>query len=50
MRRKKGFALRLLSWVHSILILEGVWVLFAGVRHMEGAALFRFLEIGRAHV
>lgn len=46
MRRKKGFALRLLSWVHSILILEGVWVLFAGVRHMEGAALFRFLALG----
>lgn len=46
MRTRKSFALRLLSWAHSMLIFEGVCVLFAGLLHLEGQELFLYLARG----
>ncbi len=48
MTGKKSFALRLLSWVHDILIFEGVYVLAAGILHMRGGEVFAFLAQGTA--
>ena len=46
MRGNKSLGLRFLAWIHSMLIFEGVFVLFAGVRHMEGERLILFLAQG----
>lgn len=43
---KKGIVLRVLSWVHSMLIFEGVCVLSAGMGHMGSGELARFLLQG----
>ncbi len=36
MMGRKSFAMRLLSWVHSFLIFEGIYVLAAGLGHIRG--------------
>ncbi len=46
MRGNKSFGLRLLSWIHSMLIFEGVFVLSAGILHMKGERLVLFLAQG----
>ncbi len=50
MTGKKSFVLRLLSWVHDLLIFEGVYVLVAGVLHMRGQEVLLFLAQGMAMI
>ncbi len=46
MTGKKGFVLRLLSWVHDLLLIEGVYALAAGIGHREGQEAVLFILQG----
>lgn len=48
MTGKKSFVMRLLSWVHDILIFEGIYMLAAGTLHVRGQEVPVFLAQGIA--
>ena len=50
MTGKKSFVMRLLSWVHDILIFEGIYMLAAGTLHVRGQEVPVFLAQGIALV